>query len=46
MRFCRISTAAISGSVTMIVAAMISPHGCWNALPDFPTNDVIAIGTV
>ncbi len=37
-------TAAISGSVTMIVAAMISPHGCWNALPDLPTNDVIAIG--
>ena len=26
----------ISGSVTMIVAAMICPHGCWNALPDLP----------
>ena len=30
----------------MIVAAMMVPQGCWNALPDSPTNDVIASGTV
>src|SRR4029079_5166739 len=42
----KISTSATSGTVTMIVAAMIVPHGCWNEPPDSPTNDVIASGTV
>jgi hypothetical protein len=46
MRRCRISVAAISGSVTTIVAAMIWPHGTWNALPPYAVNEVMAMGTV
>ena len=30
----------------MTVAAMIWPHGSWNALPPFAVNEVIATGTV
>ena len=36
MRRCSARVSTISGSVTMTVAAMISPHGIWNALPVLP----------
>jgi len=46
MRRWRINVAVISGRVTITVAAMIWPQGCWKELPDFPTKVVIASGTV
>ena len=45
MRRCRISVAAISGNVTITVAAIQVPQGIWKALV-LPTNDTIATGTV
>ena len=46
MRRCSASVITISGKVTTTVAAMISPHGIWNALPVLPVNVVIATVTV
>ena len=39
MRRCRMRVAAISGSVTMIVAAIAVPHGNWKALPLVPLKE-------
>src|SRR5690625_4227042 len=44
IRFWKISTSAISGMVTTIAAAMISPNGSWRC--NSPLNSAMATGTV
>ena len=46
IRFCRMRTMTISGTVMITVAAMTCPHGTAKALPVSLTKDVIASGTV